>query len=331
MTASPDALRALAILLQRSLVQQELHKGSPIESHNAYPPVSTGEIAFAIAIFVNAANRSISLVTSSLSPRSLRACDQAFLNLVPRRSAQVQNGTSHEASLYEAFKVLWEQFEGDTHQTAVCARILAFHFLMERTSGSVVAEWLKEHPETPETVVLDDAIVSAIAGVSLALDGSLLESEFHDAVRRRAHEREKPEQLAAIGDTRGITARLFALEAQKADADLAVASLICKELSRFLMAVVGRSAYRILLARAIALGTQEEPSLAAVRVLEDGTLEGADRVSAQAGRVLIGRFIDLQTTFVGETLLYNLLRELWPGLSIAGMRTGGVNTATSAR
>ena len=34
-------------------------------------------------------------------------------------------------SLYKAFRALWEQYEGDARQRSVCARVLAFYFLME--------------------------------------------------------------------------------------------------------------------------------------------------------------------------------------------------------
>lgn len=303
-----------------------------IESQITYPPVSAEEIAFAIAIFVNAANRTISPRHSSPHrSRARRACDQAFLDLVSRSSVQTQSATSEEAPLYEAFRTLWEQFEGDNQQASVCARILAFHFLMERTRGAVVEEWLKEHPETPETVVLDDAIVAAIANTALAADGSLLETEFLASVRNHVQERAEAEHSVSMVATRDLAAQLLTLEAQAAaggNGDLAVASQICQKLRLCLIAVVGREAYRTLLTRALTMATKEEASLASVRVREDGTLEGTEAGSAQAGQVLIARFVELQTTFVGEALLYNLLRELWPALSFGGVPTGSPEQAT---
>ena len=290
----------------------------PIDSPITYPPVSTEEVAFAIAIFVNAANRTISRIPRPpLSSRARRACDQAFLDLVPRSSSRNETTSPGQASLYEAFKVLWEQFEGDNQQTAVCARILAFHFLMERTRGSVIEEWLMEHSEQPETVILDDAIVAAIASTTLSEDGSLQASQFRSAVSNHIQERSKTAHSLAV-ITRDLAAQLLTLESRASateNGDPAVSSQICQKLLHCLGPVEGRGAYRILLLRALVVAAKEEASLATVRIREDGTLEGAGDASIQAGQVLIARFVELQALFIGETLLLNLLRASWPGLS----------------
>lgn len=161
---------------------------SLIKSQVSFPDVSsvpTDKIAFAMAIFVNAANRAISpRFRPTLRPVAERERDQLFLDLLsPRGPAQVNARRSEEASLYEAFLVMWEQFDGDRHQAAVSARVLAFHLLMERTQGRVVEEWLRPSPEGPQTVVLDDAVVAAVGSVPFGSDGALLEETFVVAVR----------------------------------------------------------------------------------------------------------------------------------------------------
>jgi hypothetical protein len=88
-----------------------------------------------------------------------------------------------ESTLHATFCVVWDQFEGDSCQRAVCARVLAFHLLMERTRGRMVEQWLTPSPESPETVVLDNAIVAAVGTAPLTEDGTLLEGPFVSAVR----------------------------------------------------------------------------------------------------------------------------------------------------
>ena len=87
---------------------------------------------------------------------------------------------------------------------------------------------------------------------------------------------------------------------------------------------MGTGGYRALLLRSLALATSEIPTMQAARVAADGRLEGFDGLQAgfdhegaAEGRVIVvSRLIELLVTFIGEKLTLQLVREIWPKLSI---------------
>ena len=150
-----------------------------------FPAVSAEELAFAMAVFVNAG---IGFISSRLqtppTADSEWARDQIYLDLLPQSQTNHEAASSGETSLHQAFSVVWEQFEGHQKQGAVCARLLAFHFLMERTRGRAVENWLRPSPESPATVILDNAVVAAVGCAPLGGDGRLSENALALAVRQ---------------------------------------------------------------------------------------------------------------------------------------------------
>ena len=92
--------------------------------------------------------------------------------------------------------------------------------------------------------------------------------------------------------------------------------------------------FRSLLSRALTLARAEAPSLSAVRVAADGSLEGLDELGSQiekdqvreGGVILIAHLLGLLLTFIGETMTSRLVTsEVLPPLrSIPqiGVRTG---------
>ena len=91
-----------------------------------------------------------------------------------------------------------------------------------------------------------------------------------------------------------------------------------------LATLMGNAGFRALLSRALALATMEVPLLRAVQVLADGTLEGLDKLEAKVvqdeifeGRVeLLAQLLGLMVTFIGEALMLQVVREVWPKLSL---------------
>jgi hypothetical protein len=90
----------------------------------------------------------------------------------------------------------------------------------------------------------------------------------------------------------------------------------------------GVAGFQALASRALALARTEAPSLNAVRVTEDGSLQGLgeiehqfdiDKVRAgefpagEGGVILITRLLGLLLIFLGEALTISLLRATWPG------------------
>ncbi|MGC2232659.1 MAG: hypothetical protein WBA09_14245 [Candidatus Acidiferrum sp.] len=91
-----------------------------------------------------------------------------------------------------------------------------------------------------------------------------------------------------------------------------------------LCAVAGVAGFRSLLSRALTLARSEAPSLSAVQVAADGSLQGLDELEPQidkdqareVGVILIAKLIELLLSFMGEGLTLRLVvSEVLPHLS----------------
>lgn len=121
---------------------------------------------------------------------------------------------------------------------------------------------------------------------------------------------------------RDLARRLLAYEAARApgpdgrpDAAVRVLEELRVRLSK-LMGVIGFSS---LLSRALALAKADVPSLEAVQVRGDGSLEGFDPARqdeasecANQDLVLVAHLLGLLVTFIGTPLTLRLLRDAWP-------------------
>lgn len=134
--------------------------------------------------------------------------------------------------------------------------------------------------------------------------------------------------MRASPTTYELAERLIAYEAaldRTLQLDLSETCHVCEKLRRSLSRLVGPEGYRSLLARALMLGQRETPLLGAVKVKEDGSIEGLTGKATEANVVLIGYFIDLMETFIGETVMVWLLNDIWPDLPGAPIRIRGRN------
>jgi hypothetical protein len=157
-----------------------------------YPPVPSDEIAFAMTLFVGAANGQ-SLPSGKLQPvTEARECEELFLALSfgtgvmpdPMRRAALL-----ESSLFRAFCSLWQEYASDRSRRSICARVLGFCFLMERSRGKI----LQFRPAAPspgkpdhDLVTLHPAVVEALSCVRLEPNGMLTESAFLEQLARTA-------------------------------------------------------------------------------------------------------------------------------------------------
>lgn len=123
--------------------------------------------------------------------------------------------------------------------------------------------------------------------------------------------------MRASPTTYELAERLIAYEADSdhtLQSDLSATCHVCEKLRRSLSTSVGPEGYRSLLARALILAKRETPLLAAVKVEEDGSIEGLTGKATEANVVLIGCFIDLMETFIGEAVTIWLLKDIWQDL-----------------
>ena len=105
---------------------------------------------------------------------------------------------------------------------------------------------------------------------------------------------------------------------------------VCEKLRPHLATLMGNAGFRALLSRSLALASAEVPSLGAVRIKSDGSLEGLDELGDQPGLeenaggrvVLLAQLLGLLMAFIGEKLTVRLLREVWPKLSLNDLDSG---------
>lgn len=149
-------------------------------------------MGFALSLFVNAANRNIvpaDPADSAFSEDVKSRCDEIYVALCGEpgvRDTHYRQPIGGEASLYQTFRVLCEHYDGHPTQVPLCARVLALHFLMLRSAGSVLAGWAQAHPSEPRYVLLPPAVIHAIASVHLERRLLLEKSSFLQEVQLMA-------------------------------------------------------------------------------------------------------------------------------------------------
>ncbi len=112
--------------------------------------------------------------------------------------------------------------------------------------------------------------------------------------------------------TRDMAQRLIAREGAAGNTSEPMefaAFRVCEALRRPLCDLAGVAGFRSLLSRALMLARAEAPSLSALRVATDGSLQGLDKLRSQmdkdqarqAGFILISHLLGLLLFFIGET------------------------------
>ncbi len=118
---------------------------------------------------------------------------------------------------------------------------------------------------------------------------------------------------------RDLARRLIALGAAREEPMVAGGNgpeRACEVLRMPLAKLVGVAGFRSLMSRALTLAKAEVPSLGAVRVRPDGSLEGLNGIGrpedAEAGTVVMAQLLSLLVTFIGEPLTMRLVHDAWP-------------------
>ena len=102
---------------------------------------------------------------------------------------------------------------------------------------------------------------------------------------------------------------------------------VSEKLRPHLATLMGVAGFRALLSRALALAQEEVRWLRAVHVKSDGSLEGLEELHAQVApeefiegkAVLLAQLLGLLVAFVGEKLMLQMVRDVWPELLLTGL------------
>ncbi len=243
-----------------------------------------------------------------------------------------------DLSLYSIFRLLWERYESDERQSSICARVLAFHFLMARTAGGAVTERVNPSPSGPEAFVRDPVVVEALARVCLLQDGLIDEDHFSNEIESirhgvdRTYDHIQPILLRAEcepactsnlnpadfpfghSETRLLAERLLAYETTSPEDSVFAASSVHKKLRIALASIVGLKGFQSWSERAKTLTEREGLTFDLASVEMEGALQIVPVEKAEAAAAFFGHLIALPDRLIGKSLMLRLLQEVWPSL-----------------
>jgi hypothetical protein len=127
----------------------------------------------------------------------------------------------------------------------------------------------------------------------------------------------------SLPESRYLAQRLLTYEAvadENSEPVESAAFRVCAKLRQPLITLAGIAGFRSLLSRALMLARAEAPSLSAVQVATDGSLNGLDELAPQTnkgqardgGAVLIAQLLGLLLTLIGEGSTLRLVQDVWP-------------------
>jgi len=133
----------------------------------------------------------------------------------------------------------------------------------------------------------------------------------------------------SLPESRYLAQRLLTYEAvagKNSETTESAAFRVCAKLRRPLITLAGVAGFRSLLSRALTLARAEAPSLSAVQIAADGSLQGLDEMEPQIGKdqareggaILIAQLIGLLLTFIGEGLTLSMVQTVWPEAAFDG-------------
>ncbi len=243
-----------------------------------------------------------------------------------------------DLSLYSIFRLLWERYESDERQSSICARVLAFHFLMARTAGGAVTAWVNPTPSGPEAVALDPIVVEALAHVCLSQNGLIDEDHFSNEIEsirygvERTHDHIQRVPLRADyepactsnlnaadfpfghSETRLLAERLLAYETTSPEGSVFAASSVHEKLRVAFASIVGVKGFQSWAERAKTLTERENLTFDLASVETEGALQVGTGERAAAAAAFFGHLIALPDRLIGKSLMLRLLQEVWPSL-----------------
>ena len=313
------------------------------------PPVALDEMAFAMALFVGAADGRITRAhkehlfspdqsRSELSGAALGALTDALIDT---------EGSSDDIPLACGLSMVWHHYDGDRLQQPICSRLIAFYSMMVRSRGSVLSRGKLLPSADPESFFLEPSTIRAVATAPLN-DAAQFEDASFKEVFNQVINLDRPKTTAPFVPTTG-----HAEMASHGKSPLALTSIV-RELAKHLYiyeacavspleprgvlqfrvlekfcgtftTITGSQGLQLLLTRALATTSSEFPWLSNARVSSDGGLRGLEDLNdlpslpeALHGELaMIGTLVELLRSLLGDDVTMHLLRTIWPLASLA--------------
>jgi hypothetical protein len=132
---------------------------------------------------------------------------------------------------------------------------------------------------------------------------------------------------------RQLARRLLTYEAaagKDSEPTASAVSRVCEKLRQPLSTLAGVAGFHSLLYCALRLARAEVPTLRAVTLAEDGSLQGLDALGPQkdqdraseGGAILIAHLLGLLITFIGIGITSRLVQDVWPEVTFANLDSG---------
>jgi hypothetical protein len=123
---------------------------------------------------------------------------------------------------------------------------------------------------------------------------------------------------------RDLARRLLEASRGASDPREPVAARVSETFRVSLTRFAGADGFTSLLKRAVALASEEVPSLQGVKVGLDGRPEGLEKITAddvadKAAVAITAHLLGLLVTFIGEPFTLRLVREAWPGTPLGAV------------
>ena len=117
---------------------------------------------------------------------------------------------------------------------------------------------------------------------------------------------------------------------QPSETNIPPAFQVCEKLRVHLAIFMGNTGFRELLSCALPRAQAEIPWLGAVKMKDDGALEGLEELNAkrnpdellEGGVVLVAQLLGLLVAFIGESLTVRFVREVWPTVPLDDLDFG---------
>src|SRR5579875_522560 len=132
-----------------------------------FPPITAEEMGFALELFFRIASGQVRPERRVIETGRERATLLGSIRYNRLAFRYEAVNTASQMQMYTAFRHLWHFHEGDPKQRAICARVLVFHLLMERTSGALVEDWTTATTDHSDFVVLDAVVIAAMSQIRL--------------------------------------------------------------------------------------------------------------------------------------------------------------------